>query len=144
MYYCRDDLSLLALVGDDRESQAVALAAGPDIVVATPARLRSHLLVAAEGVAPASAAKRAKKGPARPAAAAAAEGGVLSLERVGHLVIDEADLALSYGHGEDVSAILRAMPKIYTGFLASATLSAELESLKVWKRARAMREGKPV
>lgn len=46
------------------------------------------------------------------------------------LVVDEADLVLSFGYSEDIRAVTKRLPKICQGFLMSATLSAELEDLK--------------
>lgn len=46
------------------------------------------------------------------------------------IVIDEADLILSYGYQADVEKIAKYMPKICQGFLASATLGEAVETLK--------------
>ena len=46
------------------------------------------------------------------------------------LVVDEADLVLSFGYSDDIRAVTKCLPKICQGFLMSATLSAELEDLK--------------
>lgn len=46
------------------------------------------------------------------------------------VVIDEADLVLSFGYDEDVKRITAALPRIYQGLLLSATLSPELDDLK--------------
>lgn len=43
MHYCRDCVSLLALVDDNMSAQEAALRDMPDILVATPARLVAHL-----------------------------------------------------------------------------------------------------
>lgn len=40
-----------------------------------------------------------------------------------NLVIDEADLVLSFGYDEDVRKILTFLPKMYQSFLMSATLT---------------------
>jgi ATP-dependent RNA helicase DDX56/DBP9 len=95
MAYCRDCLGLLALVDDNMSAQQAQLRDRPDIVVATPARLVAHL-----------------------------RAGNISLKgSVETLVVDEADLVLSYGYREDVKAITAHLPKICQGFLMSATLS---------------------
>jgi ATP-dependent RNA helicase DDX56/DBP9 len=51
-----------------------------------------------------------------------------------YLVIDEADLILSYGHSsDDIRALLsgaNGLPKVYQSFLMSATLTGEVEELK--------------
>jgi ATP-dependent RNA helicase DDX56/DBP9 len=46
------------------------------------------------------------------------------------VVVDEADLVLSFGYRQDLDEIVRALPRIYQGMLLSATLSPELDSLK--------------
>ena len=58
----------------------------------------------------------------------------LHLEHIDYLVIDEADLILSYGHSsEDIRSILAGpwnLPKVYQSFLMSATVTGEVEELK--------------
>ena len=46
------------------------------------------------------------------------------------LVIDEADLVLSFGYEQDVRKILTYLPKIYQSFLMSATFTQDIENLK--------------
>ena len=48
------------------------------------------------------------------------------------LVIDEADLILSYGHDEDVRQIFSGayLPKVYQSLLMSATMTEDVEMLK--------------
>ena len=48
------------------------------------------------------------------------------------LVIDEADLILSYGHDDDVRQIFNGghLPKVYQSFLMSATMTDDVEALK--------------
>ena len=57
---------------------------------------------------------------------------VLSLSLLESLVIDEADLILSYGHDEDVRQIFSGgyLPKVYQSFLMSATMTEDVELLK--------------
>lgn len=55
---------------------------------------------------------------------------VLSLEGLTHLVIDEADLVLSYGYEDDLNSIYKALPRGVQTFLMSATFTAETETLK--------------
>ncbi|BGP49294.1 ATP-dependent DNA/RNA helicase [Rhodotorula kratochvilovae] len=85
--------------------ERMQLADRPEIVVATPSRALAHL--------------RAE---------------TLHLEHLDYLVIDEADLILSYGHSsEDIRSILSGpwnLPKVYQSFLMSATLTGEVEELK--------------
>lgn len=48
------------------------------------------------------------------------------------LAIDEADLILSYGHDDDVRALLGGgyLPKVFQSFLMSATMTSDVETLK--------------
>jgi ATP-dependent RNA helicase DDX56/DBP9 len=48
------------------------------------------------------------------------------------LVIDEADLILSYGYDEDIRSIFNGgfLPKVYQSFLMSATMTDDVETLK--------------
>lgn len=48
------------------------------------------------------------------------------------LVIDEADLILSYGHDVDVRALLSGdfMPSVYQSLLMSATMTEDVKTLK--------------
>ncbi len=54
----------------------------------------------------------------------------LSLENLAHLVIDEADLVLSYGYDDDLQSVAKLMPKGVQTILMSATLTNEVEKLK--------------
>ena len=56
----------------------------------------------------------------------------LSLGSLESLVIDEADLILSYGHDEDVRQIFGGgyLPKVFQSFLMSATMTEDVEALK--------------
>lgn len=73
----------------------------PQIILSTPSRIRQHL-----------------------------DAGNVDLKEIETLVIDEADLILSYGYDEDVTAILKYLPQIYQSYLMSATLSPDVEKLK--------------
>lgn len=57
------------------------------------------------------------------------EGNVI-LQDLQTLVIDEADLILSYGYDEEIDKIIKHLPKIHQSFLMSATLSPDVEKLK--------------
>lgn len=48
-----------------------------------------------------------------------------------HLVIDEADRVLSYDYEEDMQAIAQAIPKGVQTILMSATLTTEVDTLKL-------------
>lgn len=56
----------------------------------------------------------------------------LSLSAVDSLVIDEADLILSYGHDNDVRQIFSGayLPRVHQSFLMSATMTEDVEMLK--------------
>lgn len=81
--------------------QRSLLAEVPDIVVATPARAALYLQSLA-----------------------------FSADKLAHLVIDEADLILSYGHDDDLQVVAEAVPKGVHTILMSATLSSEVDTLK--------------
>jgi ATP-dependent RNA helicase DDX56/DBP9 len=101
MYYCRNEVSMCSLGDDNTATQLYRLQSNPDIVISTPARLVRCL-----------------------------QSGAISLSHVSTLVIDEADLILSFGYSDDVQSIISFMPKIYQGLLMSATLSPELDKFK--------------
>jgi DEAD/DEAH box helicase len=65
-------------------------------------------------------------------ALALAQSKSLSLGSIDSLVIDEADLILSYGHDEDVRQLLKGsyLPKVHQSFLMSATMTDDVEMLK--------------
>ncbi|KIK82843.1 hypothetical protein PAXRUDRAFT_832130 [Paxillus rubicundulus Ve08.2h10] len=83
--------------------QRTLLADNPDIVIATPSRALGLL-----------------------------HSKTLNLSFIESLVIDEADLILSYGHDEDVRQIFSGgyLPKVYQSFLMSATMTDDVEALK--------------
>jgi ATP-dependent RNA helicase DDX56/DBP9 len=101
MYYCRDNVFLCCLGDDSVSSHQHQLRASPDIVISTPTRLVQYI-----------------------------KSGIVDLSHVAMLVIDEADLVLSFGQTENVRVITASMPKIIQGILVSATLSAELDKFK--------------
>lgn len=73
-----------------------------DVLVATPAQLLAHMETASEAG---------------------------SLEHVHTLVIDEADLLLSYGYGDDMASVGRALPRSVHTMLLSATLTPDLDAI---------------
>lgn len=101
MYYCRDIISVCSLGDDSSSTLSYKLQSRPDIVVTTPAKLVQQLKTS-----------------------------VVDISHVETLVIDEADLILSFGYAEDVQLITSKMPKIFQGLLMSATLSPELDKFK--------------
>jgi len=112
VYYCDEVVSVAvlsaALTGrGERAQQELArqkamLRDRPDVIVATPAGLLGHVRA----------------------------GDVDLKSSLESLVVDEADLVLSFGYASDIEEIMKFMPKICQGFLMSATLSPELNSLK--------------
>ncbi|KAK7203208.1 P-loop containing nucleoside triphosphate hydrolase protein [Myxozyma melibiosi] len=81
--------------------QRSLLAEIPDIVVSTPSRVLSNL-----------------------------NNSNLSAKGITHVVIDEADLIMSYGYEDDLQAIQKQLPKTLQVFLMSATLTADVNNLK--------------
>ncbi|KAI8073327.1 P-loop containing nucleoside triphosphate hydrolase protein [Gongronella butleri] len=81
--------------------QRPMLAEKPDILISTPSKVLAHL--------------DAKN---------------LDLQALQTLVIDEADLVLSFGYEEDLRKIIASLPKMYQSFLMSATFTEDVEQLK--------------
>ncbi|PGH12132.1 ATP-dependent RNA helicase DBP9 [Polytolypa hystricis UAMH7299] len=81
--------------------QRSILADLPDIVISTPARAIANI-----------------------------NSSTFSLENLAHLVIDEADLVLSYGYEDDMQSLAKAVPRGVQTFLMSATLTSEVDALK--------------
>ena len=101
-YYCRDLVTICSLIDDSNAAQQFRLQNRPDIIIGTPARIYGHVKSNTS----------------------------LDLSQVKTLVIDEADLILSFGYSGDVQSIISRMPKIFQGILLSATLSPELDKFK--------------
>lgn len=90
----------------DKLSDAVQrslLSTNPDIVISTPARAWYNVK---------------------------SNQSALSLDKLTHLVLDEADLLLSYGYDEDLENLSWSIPKGIQTTMMSATLTAEVDSLK--------------
>lgn len=107
-YYSTEVISMAVLSGtskEDRARQEAMLRDRPNVIVATPASLLHFLR----------------------------KGNVLKKQiktTVETLVVDEADLVLNFGYTEDVTEIIKNIPKVCQGLLMSATLSPELQQLK--------------
>ncbi|KAF9232593.1 P-loop containing nucleoside triphosphate hydrolase protein [Melanogaster broomeanus] len=102
--YCDKEVAISNVAsGTASHLQRTLLAEKPDIVIATPSRALGLL-----------------------------QSKTLSLLFLESLVIDEADLILSYGHDEDVRQIFGGghFPKVYQSFLMSATMTDDVETLK--------------
>ncbi|KAI8641604.1 P-loop containing nucleoside triphosphate hydrolase protein [Parasitella parasitica] len=102
LVYANQLVKVVNLAGQiSAQLQRPLLAEKPDIVVATPSKALAHL-----------------------------EANNMNLkESLENLVIDEADLVLSFGYEDDVRKILSYLPKIYQSFLMSATFTKEIEEL---------------
>lgn len=56
--------------------------------------------------------------------------GAFSVENLAYLILDEADLVLSYGYDEDLQNIARAIPTGLQTTLMSATLTTDVDTVK--------------
>lgn len=100
--FCAKDIQAAKLTENVSDNlQRALLANVPDIVVSTPARAWQSVT---------------KSG--------------LALDKLEYLVLDEADLILSYGYDKDMENISREIPKGVQTTMMSATLTEELGSLK--------------
>ncbi|EZF15206.1 ATP-dependent RNA helicase DBP9 [Trichophyton rubrum D6] len=81
--------------------QRALLADLPDIVISTPARAIVNV-----------------------------NNSALALDTISQVVIDEADLVLSYGYEQDMQNLAKAIPRGVQTFLMSATLTSEVDTLK--------------
>ena len=100
-YYCKDVITFYALSDDSTAIQQYHLKNQPHIIITTPTRIVQHIKSKA-----------------------------IDISHVEILIIDEADLILSYGYAEDIQFISTKLPKIVQGILMSATLSPELDKFK--------------
>ncbi|CAG7556212.1 unnamed protein product [Fusarium equiseti] len=100
--FCAKDISTVKLT--DKVSNAVQralLSNSPDIVISTPATAWHNVNSSA-----------------------------LSIDKLTHLILDEADLVLSYGYSEDLENLSRSVPKGVQVMMMSATLTDEVDTLK--------------
>lgn len=101
IYYCRDIVKICSLLDDNPTITQFKLQSKPDIIVSTPAKLVFQL-----------------------------KSGKIDLSQAKMMIMDEADLVLSFGYADDIQTITSKMPKIFQGLLMSATLSPELDKFK--------------
>ncbi|KAH9947033.1 DEAD-domain-containing protein [Amylocystis lapponica] len=104
LVYCDKEVTIANIsAGATTQLQKTLLSDHPDVVIATPTRALGLL-----------------------------QSKTLSLTALESLVIDEADLILSYGHDEDVRQIFGGgfLPKVFQSFLMSATMTEDVEALK--------------
>ncbi|KAJ1675949.1 ATP-dependent DNA/RNA helicase [Spiromyces aspiralis] len=101
--FCAKELSVVNIANNaPLHMQKPILAERHDIVVSTPARILQHL-----------------------------SAGSLELrESLSMLVVDEADLVLSFGYEEDLQKTITYLPKVYQTLLMSATLTKDVQELK--------------
>ncbi|KAL8928779.1 MAG: hypothetical protein Q9208_001557 [Pyrenodesmia sp. 3 TL-2023] len=100
--FCHKDISIVDLTQKVPDSvQRSLLADSPDIVLATPAR-----------------------------AALAISTASLHTDGLSLLVIDEADLVLSYGYEEDLQNVAKSIPNGVQTMLISATLTTEVDTIR--------------
>jgi ATP-dependent RNA helicase DDX56/DBP9 len=103
---------------DTERLRRVLLSDRPDVVIGTPSKVLSLLRAKVTHIIHHPTLSNYPK--------------TLSLSRLDSLVIDEADLILSYGHDEDIRSIFSGnfLPKVYQSFLMSATMTDDVETLK--------------
>ncbi|WP_028769111.1 DEAD/DEAH box helicase [Shewanella fidelis] len=100
-YAVNTDINSLVIYGGvSIDAQASKLAAGVDVIVATPGRLLDHV-----------------------------RRGSLDLTTIEHLVFDEADRMLDMGFMDEISAILKQLPAKRQTLLFSATFSSAIYDL---------------
>ncbi|MDR8522934.1 DEAD/DEAH box helicase [Shewanella fidelis] len=100
-YAVNTDINSLVIYGGvSIDAQANKLAAGVDVIVATPGRLLDHV-----------------------------RRGSLELTTIEHLVFDEADRMLDMGFMDEISAILKQLPAKRQTLLFSATFSSAIYDL---------------
>ncbi|TDL23990.1 ATP-dependent RNA helicase dbp9 [Rickenella mellea] len=102
--YCEKEITMANVAsGTSSQLQRTLLSDKPDLIVATPSRVLGLL-----------------------------QSKTLDLTSLESLIIDEADLVLSYGHDEDMRQIFGGtyLPKVFQSFLMSATMTEDVEQLK--------------
>lgn len=122
IYYCREIITICSLNDDNLTTQRYRLQMKPDIIISTPSKLISNL----------------KQIQQHHSSSSSSSGNVnddnnnniLDLSSVTTLILDEADLILSFGYTDDIHSILTKLSKNFQGILMSATLSAELDKFK--------------
>ncbi|MFD2513380.1 DEAD/DEAH box helicase [Pontibacter locisalis] len=86
--------------GGDWDQQKRALTTGADIIIATPGRLMAHMAM-----------------------------GYVKLDKLNHLVLDEADKMLDMGFMDDLLKIIQQLPKERQTLLFSATMPKKIRDL---------------
>ena len=100
--FCHKEVRAVDLTQKVPENvQRAHLASAPDIVVATPAGAATSIGTSS-----------------------------FSVDSISLLIIDEADLVLSYGYQSDLQNIANSIPKGVQTMLMSATLTTEVDTLR--------------
>ena len=100
--FCTKDIRHVNLMQKvSQDTQRSLLSDKPDIVICTPAHAIKNILSQN-----------------------------LSIQGLVHLVIDEADLVLSYGHDNDLQRLREYIPLGVQKILTSATLSTDVDAVK--------------
>uniref|UniRef100_A0A1A9UHW5 RNA helicase n=1 Tax=Glossina austeni TaxID=7395 RepID=A0A1A9UHW5_GLOAU len=98
---CGKVLRIIDLSSNDVLAQRHALSERPDVVVSTPAKILFHL-----------------------------QANALDLKCLETLVVDEADLAFSFGFEKEFKKFVEYLPPIYQAVLVSATITQEVMDIK--------------
>ncbi|KAL9010346.1 MAG: hypothetical protein Q9173_004710 [Seirophora scorigena] len=100
--FCRKDIRVVDLTQKVPDSvQRSLLADSPDLVIATPGRAALSISTSA-----------------------------FPIDSLSFLVIDEADLVLSYGYEDDLQKVAQSIPSGVQTMLVSATLTTEVDTIK--------------
>lgn len=100
--FCAKDVQAVKLTDQVTDAvQRSILSSGPDVVISTPARAWQNI-----------------------------SNGALSVKDLTHLILDEADLVLSYGYDEDLQNVARSIPKGLQTILMSATLTTDVDTVQ--------------
>lgn len=98
---CMDSITCVNLSGNDVNDSNSVLNIDPHVVIGTPGRILAQV-----------------------------KAGRLNIDTLTWLVIDEADLVLSFGYEDDIRKLVTYLPNSYQSFVTSATFSDDLKSLK--------------
>lgn len=100
--FCAKDVQAVKLTDQVTDAvQRSILSSDPDVVISTPARAWHNI-----------------------------SNGALSVKDLTHLILDEADLVLSYGYDEDLQNVARSIPKGLQTILMSATLTTDVDTVQ--------------
>nr|XP_039259221.1 probable ATP-dependent RNA helicase DDX56 [Styela clava] len=98
---CMDSITCLNLSEKDVNGSSSVLNINADVLIGTPGRILAQVAA-----------------------------GKLNISTISWLVIDEADLVLSFGYEDDIHKLVKFLPNSYQTFVTSATFSDDLSSLK--------------